>query len=37
MTGPSALILSLLMIAFASLCAGGLWVLIKRATKSAAA
>ncbi len=30
MAGPSALILSLLMIAFAILCGGGIYVLIKR-------
>ena len=30
MTGPSSLTLSLLMIAFAILCGGGLYVLIKR-------
>jgi hypothetical protein len=30
MAGPSPLILSLLMIAFAALSAGGLWVLIRR-------
>ena len=30
MAGPSALLLSLLTIAFAALCAGGLWVLVKR-------
>ena len=30
MAGPSSLVLSLLMIAFALLCGGGLYVLIKR-------
>ena len=30
MAGPSPLVLSLLMLAFAILCGGGLWVLVKR-------
>jgi hypothetical protein len=30
MAGPSPLVLTLLMIAFAALCGGGLWVLVKR-------
>jgi len=34
MAGPSALILSLLMIAFAALCGGGLWVLLKRGDRT---
>lgn len=30
MAGPNPFILSLLMLAFAALCGGGLWVLVKR-------
>jgi len=34
MAGPGALVLSLLMIAFAALCGGGLWVLVRRGDRT---
>ena len=34
MAGPSPLVLSLLMIAFAVLCGGGLWVLLRRGDRT---